>query len=149
MDKRGQGLSLNTIIVAIVVLIVLVVLIMIFTGYFGTRFTPAVTSCQSSGGTCETECGVDAFGNDIPQLNALCPVQGDVCCSKGLGVGEKQDTCGPIDQVCRAGEECFDEVCKVPCANPDSCVTATECPTDRAPADEACNTGQVCCEPAP
>ena len=32
MDKRGQGLSLNTIIVAIIVLIVLVVLVMIFTG---------------------------------------------------------------------------------------------------------------------
>jgi len=45
MHKKAQGLSLNTIIIAIVVLIVLVVLIMIFTGYFGSRFTPEVTSC--------------------------------------------------------------------------------------------------------
>ncbi|MBR9683599.1 hypothetical protein GOV03_03595 [Candidatus Woesearchaeota archaeon] len=35
MDKRGQGLSLTTIIVAAIALIVLVVLVMIFTGRIG------------------------------------------------------------------------------------------------------------------
>ena len=50
--KKGQGLSLNTIIIAIIVLIVLVVLVMIFTGYFGKIFTPSVSSCVTQGGSC-------------------------------------------------------------------------------------------------
>lgn len=35
MDKKGQGLSLNTIIIAALALIVLVVIVMIFTGRIG------------------------------------------------------------------------------------------------------------------
>lgn len=144
MSKKAQALSLNTIIVAIVVLVVLVVLIMIFTGYFGTRFTPEVTSCSNAGGTCKTECGLDAFGNEVPQLNAQCPVQGDVCCSKGLGVSLEEETCGPLGQVCREGEKCFDGVCKVPCA--DECLVTDACPDTHDSADGACNSGQVCCK---
>ena len=64
-SKKAQGLSLNTIIIAIIVLIVLVVLVMIFTGYFGKIFTPGVSSCASSGGSCvlaSADCK-DTFGN--------------------------------------------------------------------------------------
>lgn len=50
--KKGQGLSLNTVIIAIIVLVVLVVLVMIFTGYFGKVFTPSVSSCATQGGAC-------------------------------------------------------------------------------------------------
>ena len=53
--KKAQGLSLNTIIIAIIVLVVLVVLVMIFTGYFGRVFTPSVSSCSTQGGTCVKE----------------------------------------------------------------------------------------------
>lgn len=53
MFKKAQGMSINTIIIAIIVLVVLVVLVMIFTGYFG-GWTLAASSCQSQGGTCNT-----------------------------------------------------------------------------------------------
>jgi hypothetical protein len=60
MKKRGQGLPLNTIIVAIIVLVVLVVLIAIFTGRIGIfekqvdeqskiellRFQPSYGACH-------------------------------------------------------------------------------------------------------
>ncbi len=95
MGRKAQGLSLNTIIIAIIVLIVLVVIIMVFTGYFGTRFTPGVTSCENSGGTCQfanaddgsNGCGYDSFGVSIAKLSGKCVNAGQVCCSKGLGSG--------------------------------------------------------------
>jgi len=57
MNKKGQGLSLNTIIIAIIVLVVLVVLILIFTGYFNI-FGKEVASCELKAGVCvaEDEC---------------------------------------------------------------------------------------------
>ena len=58
-SKKAQGMSLNTVIIAIIVLVVLVVLVMIFTGYFGKIFTPSVSSCGTQGGECElvkTDC---------------------------------------------------------------------------------------------
>jgi hypothetical protein len=51
MAKKAQGMSINTIIIAILVLIVLVVLVMVFSGYFG-GWTRNVASCQSQGGSC-------------------------------------------------------------------------------------------------
>ncbi|MBI2142006.1 hypothetical protein HYU15_00775 [Candidatus Woesearchaeota archaeon] len=45
-DKKGQGLSLNTIIIAIIVLVVLVVIIMVFTGAFGTTIVPGINECE-------------------------------------------------------------------------------------------------------
>ncbi|MBI2176623.1 hypothetical protein HYU40_04755 [Candidatus Woesearchaeota archaeon] len=63
--KKAQGMSLNTVIIAIIVLVVLVVLVMIFTGYFGKVFTPTVASCQSAGGTCADSCGNDESGRPI------------------------------------------------------------------------------------
>ena len=111
MNKKAQGLSLNTIIIAIIVLIVLVVLVMIFTGYFGTRFTPAVTQCETSGGTCAPAegCGTDAFGNEVAIIsNARCPVEGQLCCSKGLGSGG-ETLCGGF--VCLSDSDCIDNHC--------------------------------------
>ncbi len=55
--KKAQGLSLNTIIIAIIVLVVLVVLVMIFTGYFGRIFTPGLQNCETTlAGTCKPTC---------------------------------------------------------------------------------------------
>ncbi|MBN2454421.1 hypothetical protein JXB11_02650 [Candidatus Woesearchaeota archaeon] len=51
MLKKGQGLSISTIIIAILVLVVLVVLVLIFTGYF-SGFSTNVGSCATQGGTC-------------------------------------------------------------------------------------------------
>jgi len=90
MDKKAQGLSLNTIIIAIVVLIVLVVLIMVFTGYFGQRFTPELTSCPNAGGICvydSTTCK-GAFDEKVNELGPSCPKKDDkdgICCPRGLG----------------------------------------------------------------
>src|SRR3989338_1289872 len=71
MTKKAQGMSLNTVIIAIIVLVVLVVLVMIFTGYFGKVFTPTVASCATAGGECKAgttaaaACGTDDTGKQI------------------------------------------------------------------------------------
>ena len=49
MDKRAQGLSLNTIIIGLIVLVVLVVMISVFTGFVGNTLAPTVGACQSAG----------------------------------------------------------------------------------------------------
>ena len=76
MDKKAQGLSLNTIIIAIIVLIVLVVIIMVFTGYFGNKFTPGITACENAGGKCQFAasdgsdgCGFDTFSSKISPIS--------------------------------------------------------------------------------
>ena len=90
-SKKAQGLSLNTIIIAIIVLVVLVVLVMIFTGYFGKIFTPGVQSCIARGGTCTTTCDaakddrvlIPADAGDIKAAhNAGCTGNTEICCRK-------------------------------------------------------------------
>ncbi len=103
MDKKAQGLSLNTIIIAIIVMIVLVVIIMVFTGYFGAKFTPGMTNCENNGGTCifaaeEGEgCGYDSFGSKLATISGTCPNKEMICCARGLGTGsapKDESTCG-------------------------------------------------------
>ena len=56
INKTGQGISVNVIIIAAIALIVLVVLIAIFTGRFGI-FTGGVKetgTCESMGGSCKS-----------------------------------------------------------------------------------------------
>lgn len=77
--KKGQGLSLNTIIIAIIVLVVLVVLVMIFTGYFGKIFTPSVKACSSQGGQCAAACNTGSLGNEIS--GAECQNKDLKCCA--------------------------------------------------------------------
>ena len=89
MLRKAQGLSLNTIIIAIVVLVVLVVVIMIFTGYFGGKFTPGITSCSANGGRCVASSAcVDTFGfaGRTVEKASGCSV-GEVCCVKGAVAG--------------------------------------------------------------
>ena len=90
MFKKGQGLSINTIIIAIIVLVVLVVLVMIFTGYFG-QWTKSVASCQSEGGTCMVAVAgqtcVGPFGNRAVELEGVCETAGDICCPPGSTIG--------------------------------------------------------------
>jgi hypothetical protein len=49
--KKGQGISMNVIIIAAIALIVLVILVMIFTGRLRT-FGGTITSCASKDGEC-------------------------------------------------------------------------------------------------
>ena len=58
MNKKGQGMSVNVIIIAAIALIVLVVLVAIFTGRLGI-FTGALKktgTCESLGGECQSNC---------------------------------------------------------------------------------------------
>jgi hypothetical protein len=53
IDRKGQGMPLNVIIIAVICLLVLIVIIFIFTGKTG-QFKKGVDSCVSRGGTCQT-----------------------------------------------------------------------------------------------
>ncbi len=114
MDKKAQGLSLNTIIIAIIVMIVLVVIIMVFTGYFGAKFTPGMTNCENNGGKCvfaseDEGCGYDSFGSKLATISGTCPSKEQICCSKGLGTGsapEDFSKCGEEGQNPCPGNIC-------------------------------------------
>ncbi len=79
MKKKGQGISLNVIIIAAIALIVLVILILIFTGRIGL-FTKEVSACTNSGGVCielGTHPSADAacqatFGTYSKSMSAEC-----------------------------------------------------------------------------
>jgi hypothetical protein len=91
MNKRGQVLSLNTIVIAILVITVLVVLIVVFTGQTG-RFTRGLGDCATQGGTC-------TLGDNCPGGYSKAPLatceQGKVCCIK---VGEaKKEKCRELE----------------------------------------------------
>ena len=62
-NKKGQGLSLNTIIIAAIALLVLVVLVMIFTGRMSV-FTGGVSGCVNQGGKC------NSYDNEVACTNA-------------------------------------------------------------------------------
>ena len=52
IKRKGQGLPLNTIIIAIIVIVVLVVIILIFTGNI-LNFKNATNDCMAHGGLCQ------------------------------------------------------------------------------------------------
>ena len=81
MFKKGQGLSISTIIIAILVLVVLVVLVLIFTGYFG-GFSANVTSCTTQGGTCDspTVCEANEGRSIGSGANFEECAEAEVCC---------------------------------------------------------------------
>ena len=58
INKKGQSISINTIVVAAIALIVLVLMVLIFTGNI-TSWRTAVESCESKGGMCyaDDRCG--------------------------------------------------------------------------------------------
>ena len=126
INKKEQGLSLNTIIIAIIVLVVLVVLIMVFTGVLG-NFTEGASECKNKGGFCkdgktDRSCGTNIFGKDIPRLSQYdfsCKAPDGsnddqrICC---LDIGKK-DTSPPSSngrntQAGDIGSRCEDSPCK-------------------------------------
>ncbi len=78
--KKGQGLSLNTIIIAAIVLIVLIVLWAIFTGRMGTFTTE--TKAKTEGEECPAENWKDACdpGETIVIASNAEGHPGKVCC---------------------------------------------------------------------
>lgn len=89
--KKAQGMSLNTVIIAIIVLVVLVVLVMIFTGYFGKIFTPTVGDCGSQGGKCAPACNTGDVGYEIQKARGCPSTLGGAdtkCCASVGGITE-------------------------------------------------------------
>lgn len=93
MNKKGQGLPLNTIIIAAIVLIVLVVLWAIFTGRMGV-FSKGVSDV-TKGGTCAEAGG--KVKTEIEGCTAACTrvygqfsdvTAGEICCKPA-----KQEAC--------------------------------------------------------
>lgn len=70
MSKRGQGLPINTIIVAAIALIVLVVLVAIFTGRLG-GFSKGVAETV----TCENSCKAFGMKSDNAATREQCESQ--------------------------------------------------------------------------
>jgi hypothetical protein len=81
MSKKAQGLSINTIIIAIIVLVVLVVLVMVFTGYF-SGWTSTVGSCETQGGDCVDSRAACSEMNGRT-IRATCASEEEVCCVAG------------------------------------------------------------------
>ncbi|OIO61502.1 hypothetical protein COY26_04725 [Candidatus Woesearchaeota archaeon CG_4_10_14_0_2_um_filter_33_10] len=75
-SKRGQGLPMNTIVIAAIVLIVMVVLIMIFSGSMGTWLTSLKN--ETEGKTCESYRGT---GTDAASIGHW--VNGPMCTEAG------------------------------------------------------------------
>ncbi|MBU1004271.1 MAG: hypothetical protein KJ561_00425 [Nanoarchaeota archaeon] len=90
MEKKGQGLPLNVIIIAAIVLIVLVVLWAIFTGRMGV-FSKGLTdvtkggTCAEAGGVVKTQVDGCASGC-TPVYTQLSDVStGETCCKPSKG----------------------------------------------------------------
>ena len=94
MIKKGQGLSMNTIIIALITLLVLIVIISIFTSR-SQSFAQDLSECEKSGGECTFRRACDgavvpAECEDIPlskKVGSWTTVSlGDdpVCCIGGI-----------------------------------------------------------------
>ncbi len=81
-NKKGQGLSLNTIVIAALVVLVLVILSVVFMGGMA-EFSWFVGNCEKKGGTCmDSSC---TSGNT--EIPGKCFYDGEVdkyqkCCQK-------------------------------------------------------------------
>ncbi|MFC2135441.1 hypothetical protein ACFLTH_12580 [Bacteroidota bacterium] len=80
LNKKGQGISINVIIIAAIALLVLVILaVLLLRG--GSNLAEG-TSCSGVGGQCVPVCGdLNIDGSIyIKHPTAECPLEGDSCC---------------------------------------------------------------------
>ncbi len=84
MNKKGQGISINVIIIAAIAILVLVILAVIFLGYVN-KWTGDVNDCTNKGGTCYAQ-GTCPSG--WAQLSNRCANEGEVCCAN-TGAGNE------------------------------------------------------------
>ncbi len=87
-NKKAQGLSIHTIIIAILALIVLVVLISIFTGQVG-KGKDNINSCVAKGYDCSLESIKECTDKSgIPMTFLDCDGE-KICCNLGENKNEK------------------------------------------------------------
>jgi hypothetical protein len=84
MSKKGQSLSLNTIVIAAIALIVLIILIVLVVNQL--RKVPETTGCEGAQkGVCEASCdnleGTYAVDQANSGVDGGC-LEGEVCCIK-------------------------------------------------------------------
>ena len=126
MDKRGQGLPLNVIVIAIIVVVALVVLLAFFLGAFGNLGSRAGTTAGTALEGTELGLAVASCENLCNQAkalpNALKPQS--AYCTKEFNVGTKDSPdikkCGSkslAETRLPLGVECLDErgnsVCEI------------------------------------
>jgi hypothetical protein len=78
-NKKAQGMSINTIVIAIIALIVLVVVILIFTGKikFAANNMNQET-CTARGGTCHANPVDDCGSDEMSAIGMGCPGPSDI-----------------------------------------------------------------------
>jgi|TARA_B100000315_G_C14334912_1_gene476941 hypothetical protein len=76
MNKKGQGISINVIIIAVIALLVLVILSALLVRYMGDL----VTECVDVNGQCESGSCADLDGFYTTYKSARCPNEEDTCC---------------------------------------------------------------------
>ncbi len=84
MDKRGQGISINVIIIAAIALLVLVILSVIFIGRVDL-FSKRSADCGSYSGAsiCAPACGEGTAADySTPYPTLKCADEGERCCIK-------------------------------------------------------------------
>ena len=98
MNKKAQGLSINTIIIAAIALVVLVVLIAIFTGRLGmfSKGLGDVGKCQNLGGTClNANSCTEAGGGNTREIFGAIDCGKDLREQGGEDFSDRQKCCGP------------------------------------------------------
>jgi flagellar basal body-associated protein FliL len=75
MDKKGQGISMNVIIIAAIALLVLVVVAAIFLVNMSEVSTEVGSKCLEAGGSCQVECQ----GN-LEEIDGMDCGDGNKCC---------------------------------------------------------------------
>jgi len=98
-NTKGQGLPLNTVIIAVLAILVLIIIASILVPYF-SRAPDTIQGCWASGGTCFndsrekcyksspfSESGIDTSQEYIPRnpedIDKSCEEQIKFCCPKG------------------------------------------------------------------
>ncbi|MBT3407399.1 hypothetical protein HOK68_04355 [Candidatus Woesearchaeota archaeon] len=79
--KKGQGLSMNMIVIAIIAILVLVIISVIFTGNLG-KTKAKLADCSTKGGQCMTKSECNEL-QGISDPTTACSVDTAVCCLGG------------------------------------------------------------------
>jgi len=74
-NKKGQGISINTIIIATIALLVLVILSVLLVRYV----SQLVIDCNEISGVCTDENKCSDLGFYVPK-EAKCPMDDQICC---------------------------------------------------------------------